>query len=100
MDKTNLPVGTICKIVNLQLNGALNGHYCETLKPIEEIAVPEADGVTRTAPRYGCEVITAPAYASQIGPVSGYFKPENLEPIPNATRRGIDLHLFGWTNDR
>lgn len=94
-----LQVGTICKIHSLQLAPQLNGQYCEILKPLANVKVPEPDGVVRDAPRYGCEVITAPCDEEKLGPVSGFSNPRISSQSPGATRRAIDLHLFGWTND-
>lgn len=63
-------IGDICKIVGLTRDSKLNGTLCEILTPLAMTEVPEADGVTRKAMRYGIRVIG-------IGS-TGYARPENL----------------------
>lgn len=91
--QTKIEIGTICKIHGLKMDPEVNGRYVEVLTPLVEIATPERDGVIRSALRYGCEVITKPCTEFRLGPVNGYFKPENLYPVVG-DRRSWDLHLF------
>ena len=90
--------GDIAKFKDLVSSPNLNGKYCEILTPLQKLTLPTSRG-NMTAEWYGCEAITAVCDPNKIGPVNGYFLPKNLEHQPAITRRDVDLHLFGWTNE-
>lgn len=68
------PVGTFVRIVGLTKRPQLNGRHAVIVEPLQFVDVPEADGDSVGAERYGVMLVTSPD-------VNGWLRPENAQPI-------------------
>lgn len=83
-------IGDIAKLRGLIGRPELNGEYVEILTRLEPRSMPaHNDAPWVDVECYGFELIRDPT-------TNGYMRPENLEPCPGVTRRGVEIHLFGW----
>jgi hypothetical protein len=86
-----LKIGDFAKVTGLRRSPQLNGRFIEVMSDLITIEVPEEDGVLREALRHATRFVTNPRE-------TGYFRPENLEPIVDSgagTYRAIWIHETG-----